>query len=169
MIPIPPALLGLNLKLLGAGAVVLALIGTHSWAYFQGRAARDAEVKIENVEAFKRVAEAYRVQVEYGNLKTAEAHDAIRESETRLNEVLKNVKKVTTGRTCLSAPAVRLLNHTEAPTAELPEGSTGIDAEGSSEVATDTHIAEWAAEVQQLYESCAAKLNAKIDIDNGRE
>lgn len=151
-------------KAVAAGVLVLALIGSHAWAYFNGREARDDEVKVENAKTEKQVAEAYRVQVNFGNLKAAEVETQRQESTAKLSEVLSNVHKVTDNRTCLSATAVRLLNNTSAPSAGLPPNTRRDAAESPLGTASDTDIAQWIAKAKEQYEGCAAKLNGIVDI-----
>jgi len=132
-------------KAVAAGGVALLLVGSHAWAYFNGREARDDEVKVENARMEKQVAEAYRVQVNFGNLKAAEVETQRQESAVKLLEVLSNVPKVTDNHSCLSAAAVRLLNNTSAPSTGLPPDTRVAVAEGSPDTASDTDVTQWIA------------------------
>lgn len=147
------------------GGVLLFLVGSHTWVYFEGRTARDNQVKLENAKLEKQVADAYRVQVEYGNLKAAEVENQRQESADKLTEVLSNVHKVTTKRPCLSAAAVSLLNGTSKGfgLSASPSHAATEDAAG---VASDTDVAQWIAKTKEQYERCAANNNGIIDILN---
>jgi len=71
----------------------------------------------------------------------------------------------TTGRTCLSSGAVRLLN-SAAPTdasAYLPAPTAGPSATDGP-VATDTDVATWVANARTQYDICRARLSALIDF-----
>ncbi len=144
-------------------AVILFLVGSHTTAYFQGRGARDDEVKVENAALAAKTAEAYRVQVEYGNKKAAEVQELERASTMILTGVLTNVPKVTTNRPCLSRAAVSLLNGS-SPAVSVPTSAPSAVAEISSEAASDTDIAGWIAKANAQYESCAANNNGIVDI-----
>ena len=145
------------------GGLALFLVGSHTWAYFEGRITRDNEVKVENAKLEKQVAEAYKVQVNYGNLKAAEVETQRQESATKLTEVLSNVPKVTSNRPCLSADATRLLNGT-SKVASLPTSAGNDATEISTEATSDTDIVLWIAKAKEQYERCAANNNGIIDI-----
>ena len=93
-----------------AGGVLVALISAYVYGFATGRTSRDNEVKVENAKIEKQIADAYKVQVDFGNLKAAEVQEVERASAAKLTEVLTHVPKVTTNRACLSAGAVSLLN-----------------------------------------------------------
>lgn len=145
------------------GGILLALVGSHTWAYFKGSGARDDEVKVENAKLEKQVAEAYRVQVEFGNLKAAEVETQRENSAAKLTEVLSNVHKVTSNRPCLSSAAVGLLNGTSTRLG-LPASPPGAAAESPADVASDTDVTQWIAKSKEQYEGCASRLNGIIDI-----
>ena len=150
-------------KAILTGAVLLFLVGSHTWAYFEGRTARDNQVKLENAKLEKQVAEAYKVQVDYGNLKAAEVENQRQESAAKLTEVLSNVHKVTTNSPCLSADTVRLLNR-PSKTFGLSVRPSHVEAESTGGVASDTDIAQWIAKAQDQYRKCATNNNGIIDI-----
>ena len=87
-------------------------------------------------------------------------------SEAKINdlnhEVIKHVKSVTTGRLCMGADAIRLLQ----PGATGRRASTGEPAaQGAAAAASDTDLAYWIADANQRYETAAARLNALIDFN----
>jgi TolA-binding protein len=75
------------------------------------------------------------------------------------------IKRLTRGRRCLDAPAVRLLN--AAP--GLPAGPERLPAPASRPVdqdaaaASDTDVALWANAVRQQYDACRSRLAALVD------
>lgn len=143
--------------------VLFCFIGTHIYAYHAGGAARDRDIAAENAALEKQRAEAYRVQVDFGNLKAAEVQEQEKASVAMLTEVLTNVPKVTTNRPCLSGDAVRLLNGSRKG-AGLPLRTGDNEKESPGDTATDTDIAQWAAKANEQYERCAANNNGIIDI-----
>lgn len=72
------------------------------------------------------------------------------------------LNSLTTGRTCLGADTVRVLNNAAAGTADVPAPATGPAAAGAA-VATDTDVAGWINTAQQQHEQCRARLQALID------
>lgn len=91
----------------------------------------------------------------------------------KINGDLKNVlSKTTTGRQCLNAGTVRLLN--SGTGIHLSEHQPGAAPENAREFATDTNdlgstdtqIAGWIADAQQQYATCAGRLNDLIDATN---
>lgn len=82
-------------------------------------------------------------------------------------ERTKHVPQVTTGRDCLSAAAVRLLNN-NAATGPTDSGKPADEGPTAS-AATDTDVENWAIQAQGLYDTCATRLNRLIDIETGVE
>lgn len=149
----------------------LMLVGSHTWAYLEGRQSKADEVKAENAKIAAQVAEAYKAQVKRGNLKAAEVQTQKEQSAEKLTTVLTHVHKVTTNRDCLSHDAVRLLNKPttfglsaspKRDDAEVPD-RTATDTD-EQEVSTDADVVEWIAKAKAMYESCAANNNGIVDI-----
>jgi hypothetical protein len=143
--------------------VLVALISAYVYGFTAGRTSRDDEVKVENAKYVEQVAEAFKVQAEYGNQKAAEVQEVERASAAKLTEVLTHVSKVTSNRACLSAPAVSLLNRASKGTG-LPPSTRDDEEEDAGGIATDTDIAQWVAQAQDQYKKCAANNNGIIDI-----
>jgi hypothetical protein len=144
-------------------AVILFLVGSHTTAYFQGRGARDDEVKVENAKVAAKAAEEYKVAVDYGNKKAAEVQELERSSAEALTEVLINVAKITTNKPCLSADAVRLLNKPTKVSGLSPRPRDHAE-ESAGGVASDTDIVNWIARAQDQYKKCAANNNGIVSI-----
>lgn len=77
------------------------------------------------------------------------------------------IQTLTTGRACLSADLVRVLNNTQPPATDRPDplpAPTGQPAAtDASAFATDADVSTWAATARQQYAACAARLGALID------
>jgi|LakMenEpi03Aug12_release.lakeMendotaPanAssembly.Ray.scaffolds.fasta_scaffold392009_2 UDP-N-acetylmuramyl tripeptide synthase len=155
--------LTLQTKAIALGLIFVALAGTHTTAYFQGRGARDDEVKVENAKIAAKAAAEYKVAVDYGNKKAAEVQELERTSAEVLTEVLINVSKITTGKSCLSADAVRLLNKPAKVFGLSPSSRKPVE-ESTGGIATDTDIVNWIARAQDQYKKCAANNNGIVDI-----
>lgn len=82
-------------------------------------------------------------------------------------EHTREINRLTTGRACLSAELVSVLNRTQpAPTGGFgplptPTGSTA--AADATPFATDADVGNWAASARQQYAECAAKLGSLIE------
>ncbi|MBW7901246.1 MAG: hypothetical protein H3C26_07205 [Rhodocyclaceae bacterium] len=81
--------------------------------------------------------------------------------DTALQETQHALRRVTTGRPCLDAAAVRLLNGAGAlaPAGAVPE-TTGEPLRADAAVATDTDVALWAAHARRSYDTCRGRLAA---------
>lgn len=86
----------------------------------------------------------------------------------RTQEVQHALQKVTTGRACLNGATVRVLNHTEQPTAGTVPEATGASVTESGAIATDTDVAGWIGGTQGKYNTCRSRLNTLIDFEQGR-
>ena len=92
---------------------------------------------------------------------------------TKTREELRNeITRSTRGRACLDARTVRLLNnagnrHAGADDA-LPKTAGAPDAAHGA-AASDTDVAQWAADARAQYERCRARLDALIDYEEGRQ
>ena len=153
----------LQSKAIVLGIVAIVLVSSHTWMYFQGRGARDDEVKVENAKTAAKAAEEYKVAVDYGNKKAAEVQELERSSAEVLTEVLINVAKITTNKPCLSADAVRLLNKPTKISGLSPRPRDHVE-ESTGGVASDTDIVNWIARAQDQYKKCAANNNGIVDI-----
>lgn len=140
-------------------ATVAALFGGgvwsgHHWATTKADAARAraAEVHLAQLHA-----EVVRADAAAAALATAESRIV-----TKTVEVIRYVPTVTTGRLCLSADAVGLLQPGAAWGPYQPAGEpAGQGAAHAS--ASDRDVAFWVAEANRLYETCAERMNALAD------
>lgn len=76
---------------------------------------------------------------------------------TQLNQEKNNaLRQVTTGRRCLDAAAVRLLNHA-GPGPVSGSGSEPLPA--ATTFASDQDVGEWIAGARQAYDTCRARID----------
>lgn len=75
------------------------------------------------------------------------------------------IHALTTGRPCLDARLVGVLNGTGGASvvADPVPTPTGSAAPADASVATDTDVAHWASDARQQYDACRASLDALID------
>ena len=72
------------------------------------------------------------------------------------------LSRLTTGRPCLSADAVGVLNGTTGAGAGMPQ-ATGIPAATGGGFATDADVGQWAAAAIAAHDTCRHRLDALID------
>jgi len=153
-------------KLAGIVAVVALLLGTVS-GYLYADARRLAEIegiKRAYAEEKQRVqADAMR-RLEVATQRGKEAASKLLAAESNLRksrEALRHAKaKYTTGRNCLSANAVRMLNNAGRASSDTASSAAAKDA---SRFATDQDLWNWSENARHSYQICARRLNALID------
>lgn len=143
-----------------------------AWKYTGARYAADLATR----DANQSKADALALTAEADRLKKANARGdqlatdlAKTESalKTKTLELSNALRKTTTGRTCLAADTVRLLND-PAGAANAPGGMstpTGNPAAADGAVATDTDVAGWIANAKERYEVCRTRLDKLIDFE----
>jgi hypothetical protein len=168
-------------------ALMLTNVATAGWAWWRGieiehiqaKQAKDHETALK--AAIKDRDEAIKQRSELASRAAALAANlAVIEQtlEDQTRDLRAKLKTATTGRLCLGADAVRLLNtgtSANTPTSpQAPPSRTGPatdagptpsnpdqppQAAPDGPVATDTDVANWAATAQQMYATCAARLS----------
>lgn len=136
---------------------------------------KDAEIdRIERAHAEQRArdaqaaAEEIAAETKRGNELAARVAAAESTRDIALEETRNALRKVTTGRPCLSAAAVRVLNDASAsPPAVSP--TPGQPAGPDATVATDTDVAFWAAYAIRSYDTCRGRLSAIADFYKEKE
>lgn len=78
------------------------------------------------------------------------------------------IRKNTTGRHCLDAAAVRVLNAPGQQPADLPEAPGQSAATDASAFATDTDVGLWSSHARDEYDECARRLDALIVFEEQR-
>lgn len=145
--------------------VVTAAVLVHNKIYNEGFAAHK---KLADAQKAKEILAA-TVARDKALARSAELSAKLLAQEGKVvyvtKEVIKYVPQFTTGKPCLSADAVSMLNNraddnpeTETRSEPAPQGSAAPSA-------TDTDVAYWVAEANGLYSTCAARLNALIEYE----
>lgn len=125
-----------------------------------------ANLKADHAKQQAAAAAAARQRLEAAVARGDSLSARLAQTESALNkktlEVSREIARVTAGRPCLGAAAVRLLNSSHDDAAAVPQAPGQPDAEDGA-VATDTDIAGWIANAQGQYETCRARLGALIN------
>lgn len=116
----------------------------------------------KQLAAERLAADRYRAEVERGNTLSASLAKAESITHQKTIERIKYVPQVTTGRDCLSADAVQLLNGAGYPKLSAPAGQPAAESPPAP-AATDRDIEEWAVGASGQYEICAERLNMLVD------
>lgn len=148
----------------GAGAWVGYMLGR--WPLLAELAeVRGAQAEVAKLQALAS-ARALQQAQQRGNALTTQ----LATRQALVNQLRKSrhdaLKALTTGHPCLSADAVRVLNH---PDAAAPGGHEPVPAPPGGAVAaggafaTDADVGHWAADARAAYDTCRARLDALID------
>ena len=124
-------------------------------------------LKLAQQTAIADAAQASEIRLTLAAHRNAEIAEKLSAAENRLitTEREKNdaLKKLTTGRACLAAPAVRLLN---GQPAGLQFKATSLPAPQpqplpeDARFATDTDVGQWIAGCQRYYDTCRERIDA---------
>ena len=132
--------------------------------------AQIAELKLEQTQAIQAAEQLYqqryRAEIARGDALSNQLAKTEQSLTQRTLEVQRAIHHVTTGRACLSADAVRLLNHADSDRLAVPN-ATGASVTENAAIATDTDVAGWIGNTQGQYETCRARLGALIDYQQG--
>jgi len=149
-------------------AVIAALIFVTGWSANGWR--KNAEIeRIERAHADQRARDAVAAADEIAAAQkrgdTLAARVAATETtrDTALQETQHALRKVTTGKPCLSGSALRLLNGAAGLKPAVP-APAGQPAGADAAFATDTDVAEWAAHARRSYDTCRGRLDAVRDF-----
>lgn len=134
---------------------------------FGGWYATSDHYEAKQAKALKDAMEKYVADVERGNKSSGNLAKQESAINAKTVEVIKYVPSVTTGRQCLDAGAVRLLNNGATPKLSETAGEPATESPSTS-AASDTDVAEWIAAASGQYETCAARLNELVDYEEGR-
>jgi hypothetical protein len=115
-------------------------------------------------------ATAQRDKLEEAVIRGDDLSQKLLKTEFKLSTIEKErdraLKNQTTGRACLSAGAVRLLNTTDSGATSLPEAA-GRATTTDGAAATDTDVAEWINHAISQYDICRGRLDRLIDYVEG--
>lgn len=153
-------------------AAVAALAGWAAWTWQGDRAAatlateRQAHATAQATLAAANARHLVRVWERGDGLATQLASQ-----QTRINTLHQErthaIKRLTTGRPCLSADLVRVLNSTQPASTDgpdaLPAPPSSAAATDATAFATDADVSTWAATARRDYAECAARLGALIE------
>lgn len=151
------------------GLVVAIVGGAYVMGRTDGKKLATADCSAEKLAAVQKYQAEYQKAVDRANALAQKL--ATRETQIiyRTKEVIKNVPKVTDGKSCLNSAALGMLNH-RPDKAAVPKASGQSATEGAAQPAatdtagaTDTDVAYWIAEAISQYEIAAARLNALVD------
>lgn len=140
--------------------------------WYVTRSHYEAEIsKMERDTAIrdKAVAEANTAALTEANARSDKAiADLARLEQTRLQqsqEHQREIKRLTTGRACLSGELVRVLNTKSLPNGQRAAVQSPATADAGS--ATDTDVAEWIDTAKLYYGRCQDRVNALIQFHEG--
>ena len=161
-------------QLIVAGVIAVAAFGAgwtvQGWRGSAALAALQAK-HTEYANAAQRLAEAnarhlVRVWERGDELATSLASQQSRITKLH-QEHTREIKRLTTGRACLSADLVRVLNNTQPAATDrpdaLPPPTSSPAATDAPAFATDADVSTWAATARRDYAECAARLGALIE------
>jgi len=151
--------------LLIAGLVVALIAGS----YFTGRSTGTTACAAEWQARELALAATWRAEVERRQALADELQRRLATAETKTRtiyqEVIREIPTATLGRPCLSDDALGLLDRFQSlatPGFGLP-ATAGQPVDSPSTVASDTQVAQWAADVIEQHERERARCNALID------
>jgi prophage endopeptidase len=123
--------------------------------------------------AVAKVAEAARDRLLAAQARSDEIETRLAQADadrqTLALEHSREIKRLTTGRACLNAGTVRLLNASgpRSDTAAVP-ASAGQPVAADAGAASDTDVAEWIDHAKRQYDTCRDRLQAVIDWHPGQ-
>lgn len=151
--------------LLIAGLVVALIAGSYVSGRNAGVAASTAEWQASELE----LAATWRAEVEHRQALADDLQRRLAAAETKTRtiyqEVIREIPTATLGRPCLSDDALGLLDRFQSarePRVGL-SATAGEPAGAARAVASDTQVAQWAADVIEQHERERSRCNALID------
>ena len=127
-----------------------------------------AKLRAEESERLRLVAQAALERIQDAQTRADFLEKRLAEADqtrqTQAEEHAREIKRLTTGRPCLNAGTVRLLNQSagglRAPA--MPASAGGLAA-ADAPAASDTDVAGWADNTRRQYDTCRDRLDALID------
>lgn len=144
-----------------------AVAGGGAWAWqanSYGRELADMRSSIAELDRLRARAAATALQAAQvrGNILTSD----LLARQQQIDRIQKarhaELARLTTGRPCLSADAVGVLNEQAGSGSGVPQ-ATGITAATGATFATDADVGQWAADARASYDTCRSRLDALID------
>jgi hypothetical protein len=151
------------------------LIGAALAGVFE-RAVKNAEIADLNA-AWKaekaKAAESTLARVSAANVRADKLAGQLAESEsarqTQAQENQREIRRLTTGRPCLSGAVVRLLNTPNGLTGRALPKAASEPVRADAAAATDTDVALWADFARRAYDTCRGRLQAIADFYAGEQ
>jgi len=161
-----------------AGLLWTALATGAGWLVGSEREVDRCTARITTIKAEQASNERDAAQTALDRLQQAQARGDALESrlataeaarKTTQEEHAREIKRLTTGRLCLDAGTVRLLNEPAgAGVATLSAPAGGAVAAGAA-AASDTDVALWIDGAKRQYGTCRDRLDALIDWHEGEQ
>ncbi|WP_199031706.1 hypothetical protein [Ralstonia sp. ASV6] len=155
-------------------AVAAACGALGAWAFTRNHyTAEIADMKTTQATALATAEQTARERLEAeqkrGNVLSAKLATTEASLTKQTQELSNALSRLTTGRKCLDAPVVRVLNGTSSGAAsDDMHAATGTPDAADGPAATDTDVAGWINHAKGQYETCRARLGALIDFEEGR-
>ena len=155
-----------------AALAIAVLAGGASWTYQASRyTAQIATMQRDYATAAQKTTDANARHLHRVWERGDELAASLATQQTHISQLHQEhthaIKRLTTGRACLSAELVGVLNRTQPAATDRPDAlptPTGSpDAADASAFATDADVSTWAATARQQYAECAARLGALIE------
>lgn len=145
-------------------AACLAAAAAAGWAINGWR--KDAEIsglKEDQAKASAKAADEARQRLEAAQARGDALQNQLAAAETarktQLEETSREIKRLTSGRPCLSGAAVRLLNQPGLRLGTVP-APAGQPAAADATSATDTDLGLWIATAIGQYDTCRERIDA---------
>ncbi len=153
-----------NLALCAISAAISAA-GAYQWQAYRYEA-KLADMRSSIAESDRLRARAAATALQSAQVRGDVLTRDLLTREAMINRLSKEkrdaLSRLTTGRPCLSADAVGVLNGTTGAGAGVPQ-STGIPAATGGGFATDADVGQWAAAAIAAHDTCRHRLDALID------
>lgn len=144
-----------------------AVAGGGAWAW----QANSYDAQIADMRSSIAESDRLRARAEATALQAAQVRGDVLTRDLLTREAMINrlskekrdaLSRYTTGRPCLSADAVGVLNEQAGSGSGVPQ-ATGITAATGATFATDADVGQWAADARASYDTCRSRLDALID------
>lgn len=150
-------------------AVALLLGGVFSAGAYAGYKLEHTRGQAAELASQQAAEAQYKAAVQRGDELSGRLAAAQSAIQVRTVERIKYVPQVTSGRECLSAAAVGVLDGS-APGLKLSQAAgEPVAADAAASAASDRDVADWVAGAEDQYEQCAARLNSLVTFEQGKD
>lgn len=147
----------------GTGVIALLVAVLTAVSYWAGDHHRNNAWLAKQVTHERNEREALQAAQVRGDLLSAGLLTQASQIDQLKQESIHAIKQATTGRTCLGAAALRVLDQAPGITTAVMPAPASSAAAADERFASDTDIGLWAAEAGAHFETCRARLDALID------